>query len=145
MSTGQLTGADNERFTDLMQAGRTAYASGKRAVAHDLWKEAAQINPYNEQVWLALLDVVEGDSDQLVCLQNIIQINPMNVQARRQLHKLETQMQRQEQAEADRQKRQRSQYRRRRTILARAVLLGIAIGLSGVLFGIVASILVYGR
>jgi len=58
-------------FAELMQAGRKAFTAGKRKTAHDLWREAANINPYDEQVWLALLDVLEGDNDRRVCLQNI--------------------------------------------------------------------------
>lgn len=137
--------SDNEHFADLMQAGRTAFAAGKKDVAHDLWKEAALVSPQNEQVWQVLLDVVENDEDRLVCLQNILQINPLNVQARRQLNKLDAQMQRQEQVQAEQNKRERRQRRRRRGVLARALVIGVAIGLSGVFFAIVISILLYGR
>lgn len=143
---GQGTsGAVDERFNDLMQAGRTAFASGKRETAHDLWREAATLNPYSEQVWLALLDVVEEDQDKLVCLQNILQINPMNVQARRLMNKVETQLERRRLHEAEKVRRKQGQQRRRRTVLLRALLLGIAIGLSGVFFAVVISILLYAR
>src|SRR5262245_26005356 len=72
-------------FTRLMEGGRLAYTQGNRRRAHDLWREAATIDPYSEQVWLALLDVLDSDDDRIVCLQNIVAINPMNIQARRQL------------------------------------------------------------
>jgi len=54
-------------FADLMQAGRVAFSAGKRRMAHDLWREAANIDPYNEQVWLALLEVLDADADKRVC------------------------------------------------------------------------------
>ena len=68
-----------------MQAGRDAYKQGKRRLAHDHWHEAATVDPYNEQVWLSLFRVLETDEDRIACLENIIAINPMNVQARRRL------------------------------------------------------------
>ncbi|NWG15004.1 MAG: hypothetical protein HXY41_00065 [Chloroflexi bacterium] len=131
------------QFTDLMQAGRVALAAGKPQVAHDLWKEAAALDPYNEQVWLALLDVLQTDADRRVCLQNIIAINPLNVQARRQLNRIDARLERRQLQRKARQRQRLNWLRQRRRLFVRAVLLGIAIGLSGVLFGIVISILLY--
>ena len=81
------TGAENqqEQFSALMKAGSQALAAGDRQTAHERWRAAAIIDPYNEKVWLALLRVLDTDEDRRVCLENIIAINPMNVQARRQL------------------------------------------------------------
>lgn len=69
-----------------MQAGRVAYNEGKRKLAHDHWREAALVDPYEEKIWQALYRVVDSEEDRIVCLENIIAINPMNVQARRRLH-----------------------------------------------------------
>ncbi len=135
----------SSKFADLMQAGRVAYAANKRQVAHDLWKEAAALEPYSEQVWLALLDVLEADTDRRVCLQNIIAINPLNVQARRQLNRIEARLQRQALHQQEQQQQRLSWIRRRRRLLRRAVFLGIAIGVSGVLFAVVISILLYAQ
>jgi ferric-dicitrate binding protein FerR (iron transport regulator) len=132
-------------FSDLMQAGRVAFAAGKPQMAHDLWREAASVDPYNEQVWLALLDVLESDQDQRVCLQNILVINPMNVQARRQLSRLENRMQRLYEHEESQLIRVEKTKSTNRSLLWKALLLGIAIGLSGVFFAIVISILLYGH
>jgi hypothetical protein len=132
-------------FTDLMQAGRVAFTAGKPEMAHDLWREAARVDPYNEQVWLALLDVLESDQDRKVCLQNILVINPMNVQARRQLSRLENRMQRLYEHEESQLIRVQRTQSSNRALLRKALLLGIAIGLSGVFFAIVISILLYGR
>lgn len=73
------------RFTELMRAGEVAYATGKRQQAHYIWRRAAMLRPYDEQVWLALLNVVDDDEDRRVCLENIIAINPHNLQAQYQL------------------------------------------------------------
>jgi len=135
--------AGSEQFDELMQAGRSAHAMGNEKEAHEYWKEAARLNPYDEQVWLALLSVITSDSDRLVCLQNVIQINPMNVQARRQLNKLEARRERAAQYRSEKKVEQKSSKRRRRSVLFRSLALRVLIGLAGVVFGVVLSILVY--
>ncbi len=73
---------------DLLTAGREAFSSGDREAAHDLWRAAAVANPYDERVWTSLLDVLVHEDDREVCLENIIAINPLNPDARRQLRAL---------------------------------------------------------
>lgn len=72
-----------------MRAGMRAYASGDYRLAHDLWRQSAALRPHNEQVWLALLSVVNNDEDRRACLENIVYINPENVQAMQQLQMIE--------------------------------------------------------
>lgn len=135
----------HSKFTDLMKAGRVAFTAGQTKIAHDLWKDAAAIEPYNEQVWLALLEVLDADEDRRVCLQNIIAINPLNVQARRQLNRIEARKQRQVIHQHEQKLQRLNWMRRRRQLLRRAILLGIAIGVSGAIFAVVISILLYAR
>lgn len=144
MANQQAARPGSERFDELLDAGRTAYLTGDPRLAHDYWKEAARLNPANEQVWTALLDVIETEEDQRVCLQNIIQINPLNVQARRQLNQLESRRERRIQMRAEQKAGVRADKYRRRTVLSRAIMLGFVIGLTGVIFGVVLSIVVYG-
>ncbi len=139
MSENKLT------FAELMQSGRSAFNAGRREDAHRLWKEAAALEPYNEQIWISLLEVVNEDSDRLVCLQNILQINALNVQARRELNRVEAKLQRAELKKQEQEQAQQGQQRLRRTVIFRAMLVGIAIGLSGAFFAIVISILLYAR
>ena len=139
--SAQEAKADFER---LMEQGRAALARGKRDLAHDIWRKAAIQNPYNEQVWLALLDVLDAPADRRVCLQNIVQINPMNAKARRMLHAYEAQAQRRVTKRQKRVIEQTAVKRSRRSLVWRALLLGMIVGLSGVFFGIVLSILIYG-
>ncbi|MBA3873516.1 MAG: hypothetical protein ABI970_07765 [Chloroflexota bacterium] len=135
----------SERFDELFQAGRSAFAMGNLQQAHDFWKEAARLSPFNEQVWLALLDVIDSDEDRRVCLQNILQINPLNVQARRMLNQIVARKESAEQLHADKKTVVKKDKSRRRGVFARAFFLGIVIGLSGIVFGIVLSILIYAR
>ncbi|MBI1279547.1 MAG: hypothetical protein GC179_15580 [Anaerolineaceae bacterium] len=135
----------SERFDELFQAGRSAFAMGNLQQAHDFYKEAARLSPFNEQVWLALLEVIDTDEDRRVCLQNILQINPMNVQARRMLNQIVARTASAVQLEADNKKDVKKNKSRRRGVFARAFFLGLIIGISGVVFGIVLSILIYAR
>jgi hypothetical protein len=70
---------------ELLQAGQAAFDSGDRAGAHEFWRAAAVANPYDERVWLAMLKLLTSDDDREVCLENIIAINPLNPDARREL------------------------------------------------------------
>lgn len=74
------------RFARLMRLGQVSFAEGNRRQAHRFWRRAAMINPTDEQVWVALLNVLEDPEDRRVCLQNIVAINPNNPQAQQQLN-----------------------------------------------------------
>src|SRR5258705_11815936 len=143
MANQEAARPGSERFEELFQAGRSAFAMGNLQQAHDFWKEAARLSPFNEQVWMALLDVIESDEDRQVCLQNILQINPMNVQARRMLNLISARKASAAQIHADKKTTVKKDKSRRRGVFARAFFLGIVIGVSGVVFGIVLSILIY--
>jgi hypothetical protein len=80
----------NTPLETLLEAGSKALSSGDRHAAHDYWRMAAVTNPYEERVWVALMDVITEDDDREVCLENIIAINPLNPDARRQLRALRT-------------------------------------------------------
>lgn len=134
----------NRDFGELMNEGRAALQRGEKQLAHNLWREAAMVDPYNEQVWLALLDVLEAPDDRIVCLQNILSINPMNVQARRLLRAYEAEEERKNALRKQHKKQAVVRKHERRVLLRRAILLGMALGLSGILFAIVLSILIYG-
>lgn len=135
---------DETEFNQLMRHGRSAFERGDRELAHNLWKEAALLDPYNEHVWLALLEVLEKREDQRVCLENILSINPMNVQARRMLRAYEAKDQRRIEMRAKQMRRERGRRRERRGIILRALLLGLLIGVTGVIFAVALSILIYG-
>jgi hypothetical protein len=78
----------DKSLEDLLSAGREAFSKGDRESAHELWRMAAVANPYDERVWAALMEVLTRDDDREVCLENIIAINPLNPDARRQLRQI---------------------------------------------------------
>lgn len=65
-----------------MKLANIAYAEGDAKQAYDYWRRAAIKDPYNEEVWLAMLQVLERKEDRQACLENILVINPMNETAR---------------------------------------------------------------
>lgn len=134
----------NADFGRLMKDGRAAYNKGDLKSAHDLWRQAAMIEPYNEQVWLALLDVLDKKEDRRVCLQNILSINPMNIQARRMLRAYDTDEQRETHKRERTKQRAKAMKRQRWILVRRAVLMGVLLGITGIIFAIVLSILLYG-
>jgi hypothetical protein len=143
--TAQIYQSDsNPDFGRLMKDGRSAYNKGDRKLAHDSWRQAAMIEPYNEQVWLALLDVLTKKEDRQVCLQNILSINPMNIQARRMLRAYEVEEQRETHKREKTKQRVKAVKRQRGVLVRRAILMGILLGVTGIVFAVVLSILLYG-
>ncbi len=69
----------------LINGSRAALRDGDRAKAYKLLQEAAKIAPEDETIWWALIDLVETESDRVVCLENILVINPNSLEAKRLL------------------------------------------------------------
>lgn len=85
----QVEQGEDIKAVELLRRGQVAFIKGQRHRAHHLWRKAAMIRPYDEQVWISLLSVLESDEDRRVCLQNIVTINPRNTWAAQQLAVLE--------------------------------------------------------
>jgi len=79
----------SKEFLTYFKAGKEAARQGDYALAHRMFRQAIEIDPYHEQVWLWLASVLESDADQRVCFENVLEINPSNPTARRQLLLLE--------------------------------------------------------
>ena len=68
-----------------------AIKAGNKAEARALLEKATEINQYNEQAWMWLSAAVDTVEEQILCLENVIYINPDNVNAQRGLEKLHQQ------------------------------------------------------
>jgi hypothetical protein len=89
MSTSSdLLNAPRE-FLKLFSAGKEAARQGDKARAHLYFRRAIEVDPYHELVWLWLASVVMTDEDRRACFENVLELNPDNATARRQLQKLE--------------------------------------------------------
>jgi len=82
--------ADKTRLAqELFHEGEEAFSAGRRQQAHMFWQQAAHLTPKDVHIWQALLDVVETDADRIICLQNILRIDPNNTHAKRHLRVLD--------------------------------------------------------
>lgn len=136
MNVRTLSNAEQRSFEASFQAGKSAFEAGNRQQAHELWRKAATLDPYQEKVWIALLRVLETPDDRKVCLENILAINPTNAKYQRQLK----QMQKAEKRAEDSPQLAPT----KRTLFLCYVMQGIFLGIIGVLLGVCMSILVYG-
>lgn len=120
-----------KEFLRLFKEGKEAAKRGERAKAHQLFRQAIEIDPYHEQVWLWLASVVDTDEDRQVCFENVLELNPSHPTARQQLRRLE-QKRRQETISAAVQTRQGPS--RRRKLFRLLLLVLIAAGTAVALF-----------
>ena len=127
----------DQHFAKLMGAGKRAYAVGNRSLAHRIWRRAAMLRPYDEQVWLALLKVVESSEDRRVCLENIVAINPSNLEIRDRLALLEMKQETSSEVPAHKPS------ARRRLFGKRILLLGVEAILLGILLAIALRVILY--
>jgi hypothetical protein len=87
-ASSDLLSAPKE-FLYLFKAGKEEARKGHKAKAHTLFRQAVEVDPYHEMVWLWLASVVETEEDRRVCFENVLELNPSNPTARRQLQHIE--------------------------------------------------------
>ncbi len=75
----------------MVREGISAYRAGKKDEARALLMRAVEIDEHHEQAWLWLSAVVESTEEQVICLENVLAINPANERARQGLAMLRAQ------------------------------------------------------
>jgi len=75
----------DQEIARLMAEGQAAARRGDRAMARTLLSQLVEQDPHNEEAWMWLSGVVSDASEQQICLENALVINPYNKQARRGL------------------------------------------------------------
>jgi len=119
-----------KEFLQLFKQGKEAAKRGDRARAHELFRQAIEIDPYHEQVWLWLASVVESDEDRRVCFENVLELNPLHPTARQQLQRLEQKQLQEVMAAASQRQRGLSTRRKLfRMLLILLIAAGIAVAL----------------
>jgi hypothetical protein len=78
-------GADIDR---LYREGVAAIRAGDKAAARERLREVVRLDRTHEQAWLWLSAAVDTIDDRVICLENVLTINPNNEAARRGLEKL---------------------------------------------------------
>ena len=75
---------------DLTQRGVAAAQDGERAEAYRLLSRAVQANPRDARAWLWLFAVADTAGERRACLERVLEIEPENAGARRELERLQT-------------------------------------------------------
>ncbi len=75
----------------LLERGIEAAEAGEDRRARDIFIHVIELDQYNEDAWLWLSSVVSSPNDRIVCLENVLAINPDNVAADRDLQYLRRQ------------------------------------------------------
>ena len=70
--------------TTLRQAVAAAKA-GRTAEARHLLEAVLDADQHNEQAWIWMSSVVDSDEERVICLENVLTINPQNETARKGL------------------------------------------------------------
>lgn len=163
---------ETERTEDLLSAGRSALKAGDRETAGARFRKAAEISPYDERVWQALLEVVAEPEDEIVCLGNILAINPANKKAKRRMAELKpapkparaaaapaaelvpapapapvatpVEIQAAAEQQFEEQEKAKRARRRRWRSLRSGFGQGLLIGFAGMMIGLVLSVFIYG-
>ncbi len=73
----------------LLREGIAAAKAGRRDAARQALMQIIEVDERNEQAWIWLAGVVDDPADQRVCLENVLDLNPDNPQAKRGLAWLE--------------------------------------------------------
>jgi tetratricopeptide (TPR) repeat protein len=73
---------DEIQVSEWLRDGIAAAKSGRRDQARELLMGVIEVDERNEQAWLWLSGVVDTDEDRLICLENVLTLNPDNVRAR---------------------------------------------------------------
>ena len=69
----------------MLQRAIAALKAGRKAEARRLLEAILVINERHEQAWLWLSGAVDSDEERIVCLENVLAINPANLRARQGL------------------------------------------------------------
>lgn len=68
---------------NALQQAIAALKAGRRKQARAILAHLLRQDPHNEEAWLWLSGAVEQDSERLLCLRQVLAINPNNERARR--------------------------------------------------------------
>jgi hypothetical protein len=83
-----VPGVDSPNEMDVrgtLERAITVAKAGRKAEARRLLEMVLNADERNERAWLWLSDVVESDKERIVCLENVLTINPENEMARKGL------------------------------------------------------------
>jgi len=75
----------------MVQEAVAAFKAGRKAEARQLLMKATELDEGNEQAWLWLSGCVDSTDEQIICLENVLAINPGNTKAQKGLEAIKRQ------------------------------------------------------
>jgi tetratricopeptide (TPR) repeat protein len=84
-----MSNYDEIQVSVWLRDGIAAARAGRRDEARELLMRVVEANEASEQGWLWLSGVVDTDEDRLICIENVLTLNPHNAQARAGLRHLQ--------------------------------------------------------
>lgn len=69
----------------ILEQAMVAARAGRKAEARQLLERVLEADERNEQAWLWMSGVVDDDAERIICLENVLTINPYNETARKGL------------------------------------------------------------
>lgn len=78
----------NANVDGMVKEAIRQYRAGNKEEARTLLLKATELDDHHEQAWMWLSAVVESAEDQMICLENVLAINPSNADAQRGLDML---------------------------------------------------------
>ena len=79
------------QIQSLLEQGLKAARAGEKRRARDIFVRVIELDQRNEKAWLWLSSVVDTTADRIVCLENVLVIDPSNTYAAAGLQKLRQQ------------------------------------------------------
>lgn len=73
---------------DTLNRATAALKAGHKAEARHLLDSVLAADRHNEQAWLWMSGVVDSDGERIICLENVLTLNPYNERARQGLEQL---------------------------------------------------------
>jgi hypothetical protein len=73
---------------EILAHAIAALKAGKKVEARRLLEGILAADRYNENAWLWMSGVVDTDAERVICLENVLTLNPYNERARKGLEQL---------------------------------------------------------
>ncbi|MBN1120171.1 MAG: YIP1 family protein [Anaerolineae bacterium] len=80
--------SQEELIDQLFKEAITAIRAGDKAAGRENLMKVIELNEFHEHAWMWLGATVDSDEERIICLENVLTINPQNEKARQVLEKL---------------------------------------------------------
>ncbi len=85
--------SQEELVDQLFKEAITAIRAGDKATGREKLLKVIELNEFHEHAWMWLGATVDSDEERIICLENVLTINPQNEKAQQVLAKLRSKQQ----------------------------------------------------